>query len=224
MNILWDVDGTLIANDHLGINLYRDAIREVYLIDGSIMELKHDGKTDRQIILEYIASTGSDFSREQEVEANLEGRSSSIYLNPISVRTPLAGAMTALAITSKLGHTNLLMTGNSRNRAHVKLLGAGFDLSLFDWDKSAFGSDFAKRNDLAEDLANNINGGVVVGDTPGDGSAARAGNFSFIGVTTGVYSAEDLLEYKPVLVLNNLELEIVAFINMLEELDSQRSS
>lgn len=219
MNILWDVDGTLIANDRLHVNLYRDAVRAIFDITVDIDELSHDSKTDRQIILEYIASTGNDSGRENEVSQWLDIRSSKFYVDPLSARKELAGAKNALRIMDDLGHTNLLMTGNSRERSRAKLVGAGFDLDLFDWDISAFGTYFAKRTDLAAHLASTINGGVVVGDTPGDGNAARFGHFSFIGVTTGSFSREDLSEFNPVVVLDNLELEIDDFIKAIQGLN-----
>lgn len=216
MNIIWDIDGTLIANGPPNVNLYRDAVRAIFDITVDINELSHDGKTDRQIILEYIASTGNDSAREKEVSQWLDIHSSEFYVNPLSARKELAGAKNALRIMNDLGHTNLLMTGNSIARSRAKLGGARFDLNLFNWELSAFGANFIKRTDLAEHLALTINGGVVVGDTPGDGNAARFGRFSFVGVTTGIFSREDLNEFNPVAVFDNLEIEIHDFIKTIQ--------
>lgn len=187
--ILWDIDGTLLASDRSGRDLYREAIGE--LVPAALLgQVVTHGKTDLQITQEYLRGAGLDPVIAPSVIAVLD-RLSAFYAAPRDALDALPGAADALRHFLDLGIGNGLLTGNTPSRARYKLGGAGIDPALIDWRRGFFGIDTSVRSQLAIAARRALPGErlVIVGDTPADGQAAAAAGIPFIGVCTGSYTA-----------------------------------
>lgn len=204
MIIFWDIDGTLIENDPHNVNLYNDALKQTLRVT-AVTPPSHHGKVDKQIIHEYLTVVNQPVEHYVTVKAKLDELSLQHYLNPVTARKQLPAAETMLTLAADAGHINALFTGNSSHRSQAKLEGAGFNLGMFNWGGSFFGSEYDTRPAMAEAAKQVHVEAIMVGDTPGDGVAANTAGFHFIAVCTGVYGAEDLKPYKPVLLIENFQ-------------------
>jgi phosphoglycolate phosphatase-like HAD superfamily hydrolase len=177
-------------------------VGEVQLLD---LPSRH-GKTDRQIVREYLEAANVDSAELARVTQRLEALSKRHYVASKTARQLLPGIKKALTAAASLGFTNALFTGNSQSRAEVKLDGAGLERKIFDWNQSFFGSTHEDRPAMARYAARRVKRGVIIGDTPADGVAAQVAGFAFIGVATGIYPEEVLLAANPVACLHDLDV------------------
>jgi phosphoglycolate phosphatase-like HAD superfamily hydrolase len=120
----------------------------------------------------------------------------------------------ALDRLATAGHVNAVLTGNSRERAELKLISAGVDLGLFDWGASFFGETSDSRTELTEAAAalaaKRGLRPIIVGDTKADGQAAQAAGIEFVGVATGNYTVTELRELPHLTVVEDLESGLAA--------------
>jgi phosphoglycolate phosphatase len=216
--ILWDIDGTLLASDRSGRDLYRESIGEL-VPDAKVGEVVTHGKTDLQIAQEYLRGASLDLGIAPSVIRTLD-RLSAFYSLPSQGLEALPGAVTALRRFQALGIGNGLLTGNTPMRARYKLEGAGIEPSLIDWSRGFFGIDtpvrsllaVAARRALADEKL------VIIGDTPADGEAAAAAEIPFIAVCTGSYTAQQLSKLNPAVTIQDLvtgTAEIERYLSLL---------
>lgn len=217
MILFWDIDGTLINNETSGADLYN---KSVELASGAKAERppSHHGKVDQQIIREYLDNAGVSQDYYQKVVNSLEHYSATYFRDPANARQPLPGIPEALTLSETQGFTNAIMTGNSKQRSEAKLSGAGFNLSQFDWDSSFFGSDYPNRPAMALAAATVFEKALIIGDTPGDGSAAKEAGYLFLAVCTGAFEAEDLTPHEPLAIYQNFKEAHDDFARLLERL------
>lgn len=204
--ILWDIDGTLIQNTPSAGSLYIDAIEHVTGVRPERQVEDSSGMTEGQLLTELLAINGLDTARLGEVLYDLDVLSRDQFERGWD-RDQCVGVEDALAAVSARGWTNALLTGNGPNRARYKLLAAGLDPELFDWDHSYFGHESPTRHHLTAGARAALAGNtpVIVGDTPIDGLAANSAGFPFIAVATGMYSADELAATNAVTVIEDLE-------------------
>ena len=217
--ILWDVDGTLVRNGSDAGNLYHEAV-ELAVGQAIPNRLPNThGKTDGQVLRETLAAHG--------LPGELHA-AASLHLDELSRlrhesgrhRELCPGVQEALAATADRGWVNALLTGNSASRSRYKITGAGVDAAVFDWEHSWFGDVSPVRSQLTQRARAELPGHtlVIVGDTPGDDSAARAAGIPFIAVATGVYGSDDLRETGAILVIEDLESGLNALLAAVQEL------
>lgn len=204
--LLWDIDGTLIQNTPSGGSLYLDAVEHVTGVRPTERVESPHGMTEGQLLTEIMRVSGLDTSRLGEVLFDLDVLSRDQFERGWD-RDQCPGVEAALAAVTARGWTNALLTGNGPNRARYKLLAAGLDPELFDWDHSYFGHESPTRHHLTAGARAALagNASVIVGDTPNDGLAAHSAGFPFIAVATGVYSAAELAGTSAVTILEDLE-------------------
>lgn len=219
MIVFWDVDGTLVANATDGIDLYAQAVTDT-LGTPVVNPPPRHGKTDRQILREYLTTTGGNPGHLGRATERLEELSQVRYLTPRTARTKLPGCVDALRAVRQIGGTSALLTGNSATRAAAKLTGAGIELSWFDWPTSLFGDTYPDRPSMARAARRLTHHAVVVGDTPGDGAAANTAEFPFIAVTTGAYGPDELSQFTPVGTFDNLQQQLANFTETIRSLAS----
>ena len=102
------------------------------------------------------------------------------------------------------GVLSLLLTGNSRRGAEIKLRKFGLD-EYFDFDRSAFCEDSPTRDDVADRalrIVEAMNGEqakriFVIGDTPHDVRCGKNIGAYTIGVATGTFSLAELKLHLP---------------------------
>jgi phosphoglycolate phosphatase-like HAD superfamily hydrolase len=199
--ILFDIDGTLIDSGGAGIRSLDLALKELFSVENGFYGISMAGKTDTQIIKEGLMKHG--MSADRNVESIVR-----IYLNHLReeikndrkyVKPGIYEVLRNLSLKKDTGLG--LLTGNLEQGARIKL--EPFRLNAY-FRSGAFGSDDEDRNNLLpiavkrfEELferkieADNC---IIVGDTPRDVECAHIHGAICIGVATGPYSANDLME------------------------------
>lgn len=212
--VLWDVDGTLIDSGGVGPEAFPLAFERTVGRPPAELAVM-SGRTDHEIALETLERNGipepdrlwPEFARAlAEALAELEpamrerGRA-------------LPGAREAIAALAELDDVvQSLLTGNLKPNAAVKLGAFGLLPAELDLEIGAYGSDDRHRPALvsiARERAAGRHGKapaqtVLIGDTPLDVAAGRAGGARVVGVATGLYGAEALAEAGADAVLDDL--------------------
>lgn len=203
--LLWDVDGTLVRAGDLGAAVF-DVALEAALGQAPAARVRMSGKTDPQIVREYLQQMGvpetdgivDDVLR--SVEGHLAAAAAAGELVAVGTAIPgVADVLKLLAGDSRVVST--LLTGNIAPNALVKVAAFGLDLWL-DLSVGAYGSDEADRNRLVPVALSRLaeRRGVrldpddawVIGDTPRDLECARVGGARCLLVATGRYSLAEL--------------------------------
>lgn len=207
--VLFDIDGTIMRSSSAGRDAMENALHDVFGTRGD-QSFWYDGKTDRQIIRELMYLEGHDDSYInghidgviklylQELEKNLADTSRDVTMYP--------GIPELIdAVETRENTVMGLLTGNVETGAKLKLQAVGIDSTRF--VVNAFGSDNEVRAELPaiacrrlyERLGVEVTGSdvIVIGDTPADIHCGRSIGARAIGVATGRYSMEELLEHSP---------------------------
>ena len=215
--ILWDIDGTLIYNTPSAGGLYLESIEQVTGVRPTVPVPNPHGMTEGELIAALLEINGLDVSRIGEVLYQLDILARDEYERGRS-RDAVAGADAALAAVTGRGWTNALLTGNGPNRARYKLLAAGIDPALFDWEHSYFGHESPTRHHLTAGARDALSGhaSFIIGDTPNDGRAADSAGIPFVAVATGIYSAEELSETSALTVVDDLESGLDAVLDAID--------
>lgn len=203
--LLWDVDGTLVRAGDIGAAVFDLAIEAVFGVRPP-GRVRMSGKTDPQIVRDYLAMMGVEDS-EAIVEAVLHGIEGQLAAAAASGELAAGGAAcTGVAeVLEAVGRDDRvissLLTGNVYPNALVKVGAFGLDRWL-DLDVGAYGSDHADRDELVPialrrlELERGVSLGPgdvwVIGDTPRDLQCARAGGARCLLVGTGRYSTAEL--------------------------------
>jgi phosphoglycolate phosphatase-like HAD superfamily hydrolase len=200
--LLWDIDGTLVRAGPLGGEVFDRALERA-LGELPAGRVRMSGKTDPQIVREYLALMGSeDPSHFSSVLEHLERELAEAAEELARVGEPCPGAPELLAAVAEDGrlHSSVL-TGNIAPNAVVKLAAFGLDKWL-DLECGAYGSDKEDRRELVpvalERLASLRGTHLlpeqtwVIGDTPRDYECAEAVGAHCILVGTGSYSTKEL--------------------------------
>jgi phosphoglycolate phosphatase len=196
----FDIDNTLIQSSSGHVAALLGAIREVYGLEVSINVINHHGMTDQEIITRILA----------EYEVNLAdigtGLQDCLDCMPLKYSAivecekivMLEGVLNLLTQLEQNGIILGLVTGNLEKIARAKLKKIGIDHFF---KIGGFGSDHINRTNLvkiavqrAEEQFNFGSHPRVFhfGDAPQDMKAGREAGVVPIGVTTGVFSAEQL--------------------------------
>ncbi len=203
--ILWDIDGTLIRNTAKAGTLYLDSIEQVTGARPTVRVTSPHGMTEGQLLLAILAANDLPADLLPAVLLRLDELSKEQH-EAGWVRERCPGVREAIAEVSANGWINALLTGNGVNRARYKLLAAGIDVDLFDWEHSFFGAHSPTRHHLTADAGATLAGSraFIVGDTPKDGEAADSAGIPFIAVATGAYGADQLRPTSALVVIDDL--------------------
>ena len=202
--VLFDIDGTLVRAGPVGAVVFNRAI-EAVLGEVPAERVSMSGKTDPQIVREYLALVHSDDpSHMPAVLGHLERELAEAAAELARDGQPCAGApelLAALATDNRL-HLSVL-TGNIAANAVVKLAAFGLDKWL-DLETGAYGSDSEDRRDLVPVALNRLASlrgerltpeeTWVVGDTPLDFECANTAGAHCLLVATGRYGPEELAD------------------------------
>lgn len=202
--VLWDVDGTLIR---AGISAaVFDVALEAVIGRRPSARVRMGGKTDPQIVREYLQQMGVDETPGvvEEVLGVLEGQLAAAAAAGELVANGSAcpGVAAVLeALDKEEAVVCSLLTGNVHPNALVKVAAFGLERWL-NLDVGAYGSDHADRDELIPIALSRLwaNRGVrldppavwVVGDTPRDLRCARAAGARCLLVATGRHPLEEL--------------------------------
>ena len=207
MLVLWDIDGTLVQAGEVGRDIFAEAFRAVV---GRAPDrvtartLVMAGRTDPEIALEFLAAHEI-AEGASHLPAFSEALVTALAAKAAVIRErgrALPGAREALAALGRVdGVVQSLLTGNVQPNALLKL--ASFELDGYlDFDVGGFGSDHHHRPSLVDvarakarrkyETAFDGTATVLVGDTPLDVAAGRAGGARTVAVATGPYRVERL--------------------------------
>lgn len=200
--LLFDIDGTLVRAGPVGAAVFDRAV-EAVLGQVPVERVTMSGKTDPQIVREYLDLVGSDDpSHLPAVLAHLERELAAAAAQIAADGNTCPGIPELLAALAGDDRLHLsVLTGNIAPNAVVKLSAFGLDKWL-DLETGAYGSDREDRAALVpvalERLASlrgtRLTPGDVwvIGDTPRDYQCAEAVNAHCLLVETGRYGRDEL--------------------------------
>ena len=202
--LLFDIDGTLVLTGGAGARAMVRAFEEVFGFFNGLGTLSMAGRTDAWITAQMLTAHGLDPDPAQLRQLH------DVYTGHLvhEVRQDSPGKVLLPGVTALLDVLAArddvflaLLTGNYREGARIKL--EHFDLWRY-FRAGAFGDEAHDRNGLlwkALDDVREAGGGafrpadvVVIGDTPLDVAVAVAGGTRSLGVATGSYREDALLE------------------------------
>ncbi len=219
--ILWDIDGTLIENQHSSSKKHALAVNKIMGVN--VQELRNtSGMTDLQIITE-ITSFNSLHAKPSQLQLMLETLEE--LTNAEHKSMP---AKANLNVENILKETllkrwqNGILTGNTEKRARLKISSANLT-KYFNYEYSFFGNMFLDREKLVEHSIKhlslkNIKRTAIVGDTPLDIISAKKQNVPVIAIATGNFTYNDLIEFGPDSIIKNLATENHLFLSFLDTL------
>ena len=209
--ILFDIDGTLIDSGGAGVRALDLAMKDLFSIENAFQGITMAGRTDMQIIRDGLR-------KHHLPEDNMIGVVIRAYLRFLSREIQndrkhvKPGIHEILAELRAWGSVSTgLLTGNLEKGARIKL--EPFGLNEY-FASGAFGSDDEDRNNLLPIAVNrfeklsliqiDIRECVIVGDTPRDVECAHIHGAICIGVATGPYSYDALVDAGADHVVNDL--------------------
>ncbi len=192
--VLCDIDGTLVQSNWLHAEAWQKAFAEMDVHLELEAVRRQIGKGGNELIPVFVS-----WWRRKEVTQPLKKLRSYIFKTEYMHRVePLPGAKAFLEKLKAVGIRPSLSTSASEEdlKTYKKLLGAE---DLIDEETSASDTDRAKPNpDIFEETLKKLglkaSEVLALGDTPYDAEAAGLAGISTIGVETGGWSREDLLE------------------------------
>ncbi len=221
--LLWDIDGTLINSGGAGMRALRRALHTVFGIEGSLEDIDFAGRTDRWIMRRIFAKFGLP-ATEENFARFFEGYVAALpgeLANPSAHVLPGVQTLLAAAAT-RPDLAQGLLTGNIRRGAEVKL---GFHGLWTHFAFGAFADDGELRNELGPHAVRRAREHTghefrpeqiwVIGDTPHDIDCGRVIGAKTLAVTTGHFTAEQLLAHHPTALLTDLS-DADAFFRLLE--------
>jgi phosphoglycolate phosphatase len=217
--VLWDVDQTLLHARGVGAAIYEVAFREMFGQELPKASISMAGRTDRAIALDMLIAGGIPDPRAHidEFQALQATHAPAMAAQLSAEGRVLPGVPAALAAVAQ-GRPGIrviqsVLTGNVRAMADVKLRSLGLADHL-DLDVGAYGSESEIRADLVPVARRNASarygidfagaGTVLIGDTPLDVEAALSTGARAVGVATGGFSFDDLVEAGADAVLDDL--------------------
>jgi phosphoglycolate phosphatase len=217
--VLWDVDQTLLLADGVGSAIYEVAFQEMFGRGLPAVSVSMAGRTDRAIALDMLTAGGILDPRGQidKFQAIQATHAPSMASRIRAKGRVLPGVPAALAAVAQ-GRPGIrviqsVLTGNVRAMADVKLRSLGLADHL-DLDAGAYGTESEIRADLVPVARRNAaarygidftgSRTVLVGDTPLDVEAALTNGARAVGVATGSFSIEELIEAGADAVLDDL--------------------
>ncbi|PKL66335.1 MAG: haloacid dehalogenase [Methanobacteriales archaeon HGW-Methanobacteriales-1] len=212
--VLFDIDKTLIDRSECHHQAFIYAFKKVYGVDTSVEVINYHGKTDPQIMHEVLLAEGL---RENDICPR-----NNDFLNYLSkyfvanvkydkIKVMDGGQALLKALENRKVLLGLL-TGNIETIAYSKLnhvdLGHYFKLGGFGSDSYYRPNLVLKAIQRAENnfgFVRNKNNVFVVGDTPLDVAAGLKAGILTIGVASGEYSKDELLNSGAHFVLDDLK-------------------
>jgi len=201
--VLWDIDLTLVDYSGIGRAWYAKALHNAFGVTLEDLPM-FAGQTERWYTANVLASHGVEGSEEsvQRMFAELIRLADEARPSMATLGRALPGAAEVLAAIAE--HTSVvqsLVTGNLVELADTKLAAFGLDQHI-DLEVGGYGSLSLDRSDLVSEAITlaaakygrdfTPSSVVVLGDAPGDMTAAVLHGAVAVGVATGRHSADEL--------------------------------
>jgi phosphoglycolate phosphatase-like HAD superfamily hydrolase len=203
--LFWDIDGTLIKTGKAGLFAFEQATAEIWSKTIDFSQITTAGMTDYSIAAEIVEAVAGRPARAAEV-IRLAERYEELLDDHLAQREGIV-LPSIREILDRVHRTDeyksLLLTGNSRVGAELKMRKFGLD-HYFDFDSSAFCNRHHTRDEvaaiaLAYMQAQTVGpaAACVIGDTPNDIRCGKAIGAYTIGVATGGYPLAKLESCSP---------------------------
>ena len=157
--ILWDIDSTLIRTSLSAADVYTEAMAQLGVGPVSFKGVTIGGQTDCSLLALAYAQVfpAEDFSsvRGRAIDA-LDGVTRARLQGSASTVEVLPGVKNCLAAFAMLSYEQALLTGNSRERARLKLESFGL-FPYFNLGLSQFGDYSVNRPELADRKSTRLN-------------------------------------------------------------------
>ena len=202
--LLFDIDGTLVLTGGAGARAMLRAFTDQFGFSDGLGSISMAGRTDAWIVAQMAAAHGIQVGAAEirAFHATYLRYLAEEIVQPGPRKGILPGVRELLDSLAPRRDLHLaLLTGNFRAGAEIKL--EYFDLWRY-FTTGAFGDDAHDRNGLLWTALDNVvaAGGpqvrpaevVIIGDTPLDVAVAVAGGARCVGVATGSYDVDQLLE------------------------------
>jgi len=198
--VLFDIDSTLIKGAKGHREAFSEAFKEAYGVDTTIDIINHHGMTDQQIIIEVLKKNGLN---EQTIKSKIEECMKVMveFFSKVVDSDEIVILDGVQELLKELNKNNVLIglvTGNLEPIGRGKLK----KVRLNHYFKvGGFGSDDINRTKLVKKAIKEAeqnyefrtnNNVFLFGDAPQDMKAGKEAGVKTIGVTTGVYSKEQL--------------------------------
>ncbi len=207
---LFDIDGTLMkVKDNILRSMLQEVLTELEIDYPDVQTVSLAGRTDYDIFNSFIEGHKDQQTLFEEVkEEYIHRMESSLNHEKIEV---FKGVSTCLQMLAEHGASIGLLTGNFKRSGYSKLRAAGI-AEYFHF--GGFGEQHRSRNELPavafedyfrySEVKAFPEEFIIIGDTPRDIECAKFSGARSVAVTTGYYSAEDLNEHQPDLLLDEL--------------------
>lgn len=212
---LFDIDGTLFrVESPIHDNAFSFAFDKVYKQPATIYEIQCEGMTDSQIIVEVLKLRGIDPKEtRKKLQTAIQAMVEYFAEHKREVNTEALPGVKDLLFKLKARNIPVgVLTGNVEEIGWTKIENAGLR-NLIEF--GAFGDKTEVRSELVEiarenaeiqfNKVFNTNNFVIIGDTPRDIQCARDTGIKVIAVATGIFPYDELVEYKPNLLVHTLE-------------------
>ena len=206
MLILFDIDGTILNSEGVGIRSIEQAAGQIFGKSCSLDGIQVGGRLDPLIWEDVCEKYGKENS---EV---LHEKFRRIYIEILKVNVEtctvqvLPGVQQLLKACNALDNVTMgLVTGNYQETGLMKLVAAGIDTTMF--VANAWGTDGATRMNLPPAaIAQHVKDEAVVliGDTVHDVTSGQSAGCKVIAVCTGSHDCVTLSASKPDLLLEDL--------------------
>lgn len=190
VNLLWDIDGTLLDTHGLGVKPLENAIRTEYQNAPSLIRGKFSGYTDFEIIAELSETDIDNPINHQRYSRVINAYSDSLRIAfEKESATPIGNVPNVLMeLKSYPRIKSYIGTGNYELTGWLKLRSASLD--QFFSPESMFGGSLQKmrRSEIVKYAINNLAGRgfpIIIGDSLSDIEAAKLNGVEIIGVPTG---------------------------------------
>jgi len=212
MLILFDIDGTMLSSEGVGVRSIEEAAELMFGESCSLDGILVGGRLDPLIWNDVCEKYGRENSTEchqefQRVYTELLRKN----ISTVTVKV-LPGVQRLLDACNEMEDvTTGLVTGNYEETGKLKLQAAGLDHSMF--VANAWGTDGEERNDLPPYAIAQLDmdePAVLIGDTVHDVSSGQLAGCRVIAVCTGSDDRATLSQSKPDLLLDDLaDTEVV---------------
>ena len=212
MLILFDIDGTMLSSEGVGVRSIAEAAELMFGESCSLEGILVGGRLDPLIWNDVCEKYGRENSTEchqefQRVYTELLRKN----ISTVTVKV-LPGVQRLLDACNEMEDvTTGLVTGNYEETGKLKLQAAGLDHSMF--VANAWGTDGEERNDLPPYAIAQLDmdePSVLIGDTVHDVSSGQLAGCRVIAVCTGSDDRATLSQSKPDLLLDDLaDTEVV---------------